>query len=110
MANVNLTWNNPAADAGGTPTEYYVYRATGNVTPTYNTTNTDLSSAWTSLTQSSTGNVIPVPHTSAGAQTTVTDQNATATTQYTYAVVASNAAGKGLPNNPAQVPHATVTA
>lgn len=110
MANVNLTWNNPAADAGGTPTEYYVYRAVGNITPTYNSANTNLSSAWSALNQTSSGNTIPVPHTSAGAQTAVTDQNATATTQYTYAVVASNAAGKGLPNNPAQVPHATVTA
>ena len=110
MANVNLSWDNPAADAGGTPTEYFVYRASGNVPPSYNSDNTDLSSSWTSLSQSNSGNVIPVPHTTAGANTTVTDLNATAGTQYTYAIVASNAAGKGLPASPSSVPHAVVTA
>jgi hypothetical protein len=111
MANVTLSWKNPAADAGGTPSEYRVYRANGNTTPSYNSSNTNLnSSVWSSITQTSAGNVIPVPHTSAGADTTVTDTTASSGQNYTYAVIAYNAAGLGLPNSPTAVPYKNVTA
>lgn len=101
---ITISWTNPASGAGGTPDHYDIYRATGDLTPEYNTAGDDLGSGWTKLT------AIRATHTSFDAATQVTDSTAEAATTYTYAVLAFNTAGYGLPANASDVPHQSVTA
>lgn len=104
--NITISWTNPAAGAGGTPDTYEVYRANGSRTPEYNSGNNDLDSNWTKL----TGSGFPVTHTSFGASSSVVDPTAEGGTTYSYAVLAKNTAGYGLPSSASDVPHQSVTA
>lgn len=101
---ITISWTNPASGAGGTPDHYDIYRATGDLTPEYNTAGDDLGSDWTKLT------AIRANHTGFDAATQVTDSTATAGSTYTYAVLAFNTAGYGLPASASDVPHQSVTA
>ena len=99
MATVNLSWDSPASGAGGTPDGYFIYRATGTVTP--DVSGGALQTAFVKQNPAS-----PVAHTGPSASHSSTD-TVTAGTTHTYVVVAKNEAGEGITSG---ILHDTVTA
>jgi hypothetical protein len=99
MATVNLSWTSPASGSGGTPSGYYIYRASGTVTPTVS--GGALQSAFVKINSSS-----PVSHTGSNTGHSSVD-TVTAGTTHTYVVAAFNEAGEGITSG---ILHDTVTA
>ena len=107
MANINISFNTVASGQGGTPDGYKIYRADGTTTPSYNAGDTALAAAWVELT---TGTNIAPTHAGFDQSVASVDTSAVAASTYTYAVLAHNAAGLGLPTLASSVPYASATA
>lgn len=85
MANINLSWNAPST--GGSVADYKIYRKAGNHTSA-STITTSSDSGFPVTQQASTG-------------TAYVDSTATLGSEYSYTVVAANAAGDGPAATPA---------